>query len=367
MSEDILATLKSGLTSAPVGARPSGIEMKLRLLPAADLPVQPPSYEGRLEIHERHVGGEVRRVVELDSVGSSANRLEEGLLDMYRAGTYPLPVSSTTISPEGGSPIELTTLATPHRMYDAWLRLSDAPGGETGTFESSELGLELSMAHPGALDPLLETSAHDLLFGSWDSHRKGPHGQVRVARSISSTVIGLDPIEQARFAARVDPLNLGEASDLPKGAKRLSEQGLSSIPPQIVRPDDPDLGHGDVSITSASFTAFLSFAALRRLGFERYEPVDARVALAALGLHAVLLRAASGWSLRSRCLLVPDQELELSLVGATGGRSELALTLDASEQLLNDAVAQVGVKDRSVHLQAGDTLNKMVSQATSDE
>lgn len=367
MSDELLAILRQGLTSEPVGGRPSGIEMKLSLLPAGELPVQPPSYEGRLEIHERHVKGEVRRVVELDSVGSSANRLEEALLEMHRAGTYPLPVSSTVITPEGGSPIELTTLATPHRVYDAWIRLSDAPGDEEGTFEASDLGRELSMAHSGALDPLLEASAHDLLFGSWDSHRKGPHGQVRVARSISSTVIGFDPIEQARFAARVDPLNLGEASDLPKGAKRLSEQGLSSIPPQIIRPDDSQQGHGDVSITSASFTAFLSFAALRRLGFERYEPVDARVALAALGLHAVLLRAASGWSLRSRCMLVADGELGLSLVDSAGQRSELALDLETSGRLLSESVAKVGINDRSVRLGAGETLNKMVSQATADE
>lgn len=329
--------------------------------------MQPPSYDGKLEIHKRHIGGETRDVVELDSIGSSANRLEEALLEMHAAGTYPLPVSSTMIEPEGAPSIELTTLETPHRIYDAWIRLSEAPDGESGSFEASELGRELSMAHLGALDPLLETSAHDLLFGSWDSHRKGPYGQVRVARSIASTVIGLDPIEQARFAARVDPLNLGEAADLPKGAKRLSEQGLSSIPPQIIRPDDDEQGHGDVSITSALFTGFLSFAALRRLGFERYDPVDARVALAALGLHATMLRAASGWSLRSRCALVPSSSLELTLVGAAGQRSELSLDLDGSEDLLEKSVAELGVNDRSVTLHASEALNKMVSQAIDTE
>ncbi len=56
----------------------------------------PPSYEGRIEIHNRHIDGEVRPVVELDSVGSSANRIEEVLLDLHRAGEYGLPLITTS-------------------------------------------------------------------------------------------------------------------------------------------------------------------------------------------------------------------------------------------------------------------------------
>lgn len=367
MANDVMTTIRQAVTSEPNAGRSSGIEMTLELAPAGELPVQPPAYEGKLEIHERHLDGAKREVIELDSVGSSANRIEEVLSDLYRAGSYPLPVSKTVVEPEGAPAIELTTLSMPHRAFDAWLRLSDAPSGESGTFEHSKLGRELSMAHPAALDPILETSAHDLLFGSWDSHRKGPHGQVRISRSLSSTVIGLDPIEQARIAARRDPLNLGEASDLPKDVKRLSEQGLSSIPPQVTRPGDGDDGHGDVSITSARFTAFLSFAALRRLGFQRYDAVDARSALAALGLHAVLLRSAAGWDLRSRCILTPTGDLELKLVGATGERGDLELDIEDSRALLDEAVAKVAITDRSVTLSAGEKLNGMVSKAMLSE
>lgn len=355
MAFDLLAILREGLSDEPSAARPAGIEIRQDLVPAGDLPVQPPSYEGDLEIHDRHVDGERRSVIELDSVGSAANRLEEALLELYRAERYPLPVSSTTVEPASGEPITITTLEMPHRVFDAWLRLSAAEDGEHGKFEDSERGRELSLAHVHALDPLLETSAHDLLLGVWDSHRKGPHGQVRIGRSLTTSLIGLDPIEQERIAARRDPLNLGEASDLPKGAKRLSEQGLSSIPPQRDR--------GGVAITEARYLGFLSFAALRRLGFERYDRVDVRVMLAALGLYALVLCCAAGWDLRARCALVAREDPQFALVGPKGRRESFTLTPVDAERLFGQAVKAVAVEDRSVHLHASAELNALVDHA----
>jgi CRISPR-associated protein Csb1 len=356
MSFSLLKALREGLSDEPSATRPSGIEIRQDLIPAGGLPVQPPSYEGDLEIHERHVNGERRSVIELDSVGSAANRLEEVLLELHRAERYPLPVSSTAVEPSNGEQITITTLEMPHRVFDAWLRLSAAEEGTDGKFEDSEHGRELSLAHVGALDPLLETSAHDLLFGVWDSHRKGPHGQVRIGRSLTTSLIGLDPIEQGHpRAARRDPLNLGEASDLPKGQKKLSEQGLSSIPPQSSR--------GGVAITEAHYLGFLSFAALRRLGFERYDSVEVRIMLAALGLYALVLRSAAGWDLRARCALVARDDPQLVLVGPKGRQELFTLSLADAESLFRAAVKRVGVEDRSVQLHAGTTLNKLVDQA----
>ena len=355
MTFDLLSVLREGLSSEPSATRPSGIEVRVDLVPAGGLPVQPPSYEGALEIHERHVDGERRMVIELDSVGSAANRLEEVLLDLQRSGRYPLPVSATTVTPSSGEPIEITTLEMPHRVFDAWLRLSAAADGSGANFEDSEQGRELSLAHAGALDALMETSAHDLLFGVWDSHRKGPHGQVRIGRSLTTSLIGLDPIPQARIAARRDPLNLGEASDSPRGARRLSEQGLSSIPPQRAR--------GGVAITEARYLGFLSFAALRRLGFARYDAVETRVLLALLGLDALVLRSAAGWDLRAQCALVPSDDPCFTLVGPQGRRETFSLSVDEADRLLRDAADRVGIADRGVRLDAGETLNGLVGKA----
>lgn len=373
MTQDLPEALNRGLSAKPKGARPAGIEIRLDLEPAGGLPVQPPSYDGALEIHPRHIDGGTREVIELDSVGSSANRLEDVLLELHHAGNYPLPVSSTTVEPATGPPVTISTLEMPHRVFDAWLRLSDAPEGE-GRFEDSELGEELSLAKEAALDPLLETSAHDLLFGVWDSHRKGPHGQVRLGRSLTTSLIGLDPIPQAQFAARRDPLNLGEASDLPKGAasdlpkkaKKLSEQGLSSIPPQkrTPRPGERTEGvNGGVSITEARYIGFLSFAALRRLGFEHYEPEAVRTLLATLGLYALVMRAEAGWDLRARCALVPRGELQLRLVEPQGERTEFTLSPDGAKNLFSEAVERVGVTNRSVDLRAGRALNGLIDKA----
>ena len=367
MALDLKEELQNGLSSNWEGDRSAGIEVRLNLEPAGGLPVQPPSYDGELEIHPRHVDGERRDVIELDSVGSSANRLESVLLDLHRSGDYPLPVSSTTVEPEGSPRVTISTLEMPHRVFDAWLRLSDAEHGE-GKFEDSELGRELSLAHEAALDPLLETSAHDLLFGAWDSHRKGPHGQVRLGRSLTTSLIGLDPIPQAQFAARRDPLNLGKASDLPKGAKKLSEQGLSSIPPQK-RVPTPKPGerfeslNGGVSITEARYLGFLSFAALRRLGFARYDATQVRILLATLALYALTLRASAGWDIRARCALVPKEGLRLDLVGPRGARETFTLSTDEAKDLFSNAVARLGVQDRSVNLSAGDTLSGLVHKA----
>ncbi len=375
MTLDLMSALRKGVASEPLTERPAGIEFRQDLEPAGGLPVQPPSYEGRLEIHERHIDGELRKTIELDSVGSAANRIEDVLLELHRNGDYPLPVSDTTVPIPDGGPVKITTLEAPHRLFDAWLRLS-ASEDDSGTFEASEHGLELSRAHLKALDPILETSAHDLLFGAWDSHRKGPHGQLRIARALTSSLIGLDPTEQAQFAARRDPLNLGDGSESKggKGGKRLSEQGLTSLPPQRSIPyEEDDKGRrrgfggrvvdnrGGVSITTARYLGYLSFPALRRLGFTRYAPVEVRVLLATLTLYAVALRCAEGWDLRARCTLTASRPLDLRLVGADGTREPIELSLDDAERLFQEQVEAVGIEDRSVHLEASDELKKLVA------
>ena len=352
----VIDTLRQALSDEASAGRAAGVEVRQDLAAPYGQPVMPPSYEAPLEIHSRHLDGKVRAVIELDSIGSSANRVEEGLLEEYRAGRYPLPVSSMTLEAGNGQTFTISTLEAPHRIFDAWIRLATEAGSDVA-FEVTERGQELSLAHAGALDPILETSSHDLLFGVWDSHRSGPGGQVRIARSFTSTVIGLDPEEIITTAARRDPLNLGEAKDVkaPKGMK-LSKQGLSSIPPQRRRPG--------VSISEARFIGFLSFAALRRLRFERYDNADVRVLLAALCLYGLRLRETAGWHLRSECDLIPTSDMRFELL-RTGGeqREQLSLALDDTRALLAEAVDRAGVKDRSVHLVGGPHLTPLVERA----
>lgn len=370
---DLNNLIRDGVSTDPTIDKPAGLELIQNLLPAGGLPVFPPSVEGRTEIHSRHIDGQSVQVVELDSVGSSANRIEECLRALYDAGEYPLPVSSTTIK-VGDGDVVITTLDGPHRVFDAWLRYSAVEGSDQD-FEASELGIELAHCHLGALDTLLEVSAHDLLLGTWDSHRKGPHGQVRIARALTSTLIGLDPIEQASFAARRDPLNFGEGSEKAFRGKKLSEAGLSSIPPQKNIPyEEDDNGtprkygasrvefRGGVSISSARFQAFLSFPSLRRLGFQRYEPIEVRTALAWLGIYGLLLRCAQGWDLRSRCVLTADGPAKLRLVGADGAKTDFDVDVETARANFESAVTALKINDRSVKLVGGKDLGDAVAK-----
>lgn len=344
--------LREGLSDTPTSRRPAGCEIRQDLAPAAGAPVQPPAYQGDLEIHERHIDGEIRRVLELDSIGSSANRVEEVLETERRANRYPLPVMTTSIQ-AGDQTFELSSLTAPHRGTDAWIRLSTLPGSDE-PFERSPDGRALSLAHADALDPVLEMSAADLLLGVWDSHRTGPSGQLRIPRSFTSTVLGFDPLEVGTRAARRDPLNLGEAKDI-KAPKKLSEQGLSSIPPVARKPG--------VSISGARFVGFLSFASLRRLRFERYDDTEVRVLLAALCLYGVLMRTESGWFLRSGCDLIPTGELQITVPRAGVAEAEpVSVDLDQARALLDESVARVGIADREIRLVGGPQLTPLVER-----
>lgn len=357
----VIDVLTEGVSDARVSKRPAGIEVRQWLAPAFGQLVMPPVYDVRgtdkkeLEIHPRTLDGMERMVTELDSVGSSANRLEESLLVEHRAGRYGLPLAETNIE-AGGQTFSITTLEAPHRVFDAWIRYAEVP--ETGVhFEDSDHGQELTLASPHALDPILETSAHDLLFGTWDSHRTGPSGQVRVARSFTSTVLGLDPKRVQTRAARRDPLNIGDEKDIKvaKGEK-LSEQGLTSIPPQIRRPG--------VSLEEAVFVGFLSFASLRRLRFARYDATAARILLGALALHALALRVEEGWSLRSECELIPTTDPEIGVIRAgSAERERMSLDSEETAQLLAEALSAVALTDRSVQLVGGAKLTALVEKA----
>lgn len=60
----IVDTLRGALSDEASAGRPAGIEIRQGLIPPHGQPVMPPSYEGPLEIHPRHLDGELRSVIE---------------------------------------------------------------------------------------------------------------------------------------------------------------------------------------------------------------------------------------------------------------------------------------------------------------
>lgn len=246
--------------------------------------------EGRLPrpylFERRLVDGEQCDTVVLDQVPSQANRVEMALLAARDAGRLDLPLFELTMKEEG---VRLTSLDFPHRYADAYLRDSEVDGVR---FDSSDVGRELRSATAADARPLYRREPYSLIFGAWDSHRKGRWP--KFARVYSSMMFGIEWVEGDRRAGRFDPLNLTGAIDdkrkaegdwrfLPEGTKgkgtKLSEIGHGHIA--------PNPAHGGVSVREVRRQGWISCAGLERLRFgdaSAEAATLARAALAALAL-----------------------------------------------------------------------------------
>lgn len=295
--------------------------------------VYPPTYpsdQGKVPyvLETRVVDGDERRDVLLDGVASQANRAELALLKGLRGKRFEIPLLE--IIHEGAAAVTLTSLELPHRFADAYLRDSEIEGVK---FDKTELGRSFRAASTDDASALFQHDPGSLVFGAWDSHRKGR--QAKFPRVYSSEVIGWDPQVGERKAGRMDPLNLtgsarrdgdtwsfSAAGEKAKG-ERLSEIGHGNIA--------PNAAHGGVTITSAHRFATVSLAALDRLGLgaaSHEVAVAARTTLAAYALLAdrLAFAAPSVW-LRSGCELVTvDETLEWVSRGGTAEPFSLSTT-----------------------------------------
>lgn len=306
---------------------------------------------------DRRIDGRDLKCVLLDSVQSQANRMEEALQALWADKRITLPVIAvdfTSTAPDVGM---VTSLSAPHRVADALLRDSLLDGE---LFRLSKVGRSFTDATPRNAAPLFKVCPTGLVFGIWDS--TGPRGGLgaKFARALVSEIVGVGATVGVKTESRSDPAGIVtkaaeilEAADPqerwthdPKLAKqdkgkavrlgdgRVSEVNHSNIPPTI------DELAGGVTIDYASHTVVLSLAALRKLGFSGGD-VEARTALAALGLLAVLAAGSRGHDLRSRCLLVPKvgAALKLESVARDGTTGALGLDFDGALALFNAAVA----------------------------
>jgi CRISPR-associated protein Csb1 len=282
--------------------------------------VMPAIYPGGYVIETRLLEGQPRSTVQLDSWQSQANRVEAALLRHRDRGGIRLPLFEMNVAVEHvARPIRLTSLDFPHRYADAYLRDSTVGGTR---FDRSQPGSRLREACQSDATALLELDPGSLLFGAWDSHRKGRNA--KFPRSYSSEIVGLDPERGVRYGGRLDPFNLvgtiddaanaaGDWQFLGTGEKkkgtRLSEIGHGNA---LDSETDPKKNKGGVTISEARRLAFVSFAALDRLAFGAAGDdahTAARAALAALALAGDRLAFGSpSVFLRSGCDLVRVSE-----------------------------------------------------------
>jgi CRISPR-associated protein Csb1 len=314
--------------------------------------VMPPTYpvnngdrdpNARYLVDSRLVDGEQRRTVVIDQEPSQANRVEEALRDAWDAGLVQLPLFELR-----AGLVRLTSLDFPHRYADAYVRDSLVEGVR---FDQSPVGLRLRAATVADVRPLYEREPGSLIFGAWDSHRKGRWP--KFARLYAAAMYGLDPVTGRRMGGRMDPVNLTGLVDdkaraeadwrfIAEGEKakgnRLSEIGHGNIAPNPVP--------GGVTVSEIRRVASISLAGLERLRFgdaPAGAAALARAALAALALAGdrLAFERASVW-LRSGCDLAKVTEV-VGLERPGGAVDELAVTaetaLDAFHELRDRAAA----------------------------
>ena len=344
--------------------------------------VFPPTYQGGVYAREKRVidGVEVPCVL-LDSVQSQANRLELALLDWHRcseAGKKPFPLVQIDFTKSEAKEVGLfTVLEAPHRIADAVFLASEIneDGAEKpirfrdpkDPAKGSKIGRIVDEANARNASGLFGLCPSALIFGIWDSHgARGGLGE-KFQRALVSEVFGVGSTEDNRRpASRVDsllpiagetlPIKLNEdrswaAVEKGTGNSKLSNVGLGNVTPSLKVPPnkrkdfESEFNAGGVSICYARQITVLSLPALRRLQFpvsnktpegQAATNVEARTTLAALALAAVARQWHSGFSLRSRCDLVPRKELTFELL-KPGGKEDFNLSVAAATELLSAA------------------------------
>ena len=355
---------------AAVAGGAVALRSMMRLQPA-DGPggkVFPPTYavtaENKYAVEERQVGDRVVTTVLLDSVASQANRAEFALLEGWESGelSFPVPYVDFTGEPGVEDLGRITVLEAPHRLADAIFR--DSLLGGT-LFRLSDVGRAITEARPGNATDLFRYAPTALLFGQWDS--TGPKGGLgsKFQRAYVSEIVGLDARIGRKVGSRIDPLQIErdaapvyEHADPQQRwtldpAEAAQEKGKPKLAGGDGRPSEINHGNiapsidsqaGGVTISEARQTAVLSLAALRRLRFageSREAEVDARTAVAALGVAAIAYGYEADHDLRSRCLLIPQHPPVIEMVGRDGGSPEtVSVDRESAAQLVSEASAR---------------------------
>lgn len=334
------ATLSITAEMAPVGNEAGKVAP-----PTFPTPQGQSGPSARYLIDERWIEGTKRTVVILDTEQSEANRCEDALRDAADDGLVRLPMFELTHTVEtdaGTRHVRLTSLDFPHRYADAYLRDSLLDGV---AFDKTPVGKSLRLAEPRNARALFEREPYSLVYGAWDSHRKGR--QAKFPRLYDSTLIGFDPLGGYRAGGRLDPLNLqgsqtaaGDSWQFVGEGEKKKGNRLSEIGHGNAMDSGESLGH--VAISGARRMATIHLAGLKGLRFGPDTGLEAtqaaRAALVALALLGDRLAfAAPAVYLRSGCELATRHET-LSLDRPGGDVEPFTLTVPEALDLFHAAV-----------------------------
>lgn len=321
---------------APFSEEP-GISALIRLRPLGGLEmnrVNPPTYasptgENRDEsrkkdaIYQRETryGADGRRdAVVLHGIAACANRLESSIERLVAENMIRLPMITTVAGKE--NPKRISILAMPHRMADAFIRISTIKGKPV--YETAPWKDFYGTNFEAAQDVVFRGNPVALLLGLWAST-----GMVRAERALriskvyQSEIVGevagalqipsgcIHPFQMSgdeRAFVRYDRTKYETRMEKPDGEGwfevPLADANLNTVPPTLVA--------RGVSITANTFDMMsLSFGGLRKLTCPSWKTPDQRAAarayLAALALVGHVA-AAADYELRSGCNLAKAEE-----------------------------------------------------------
>lgn len=307
----------------------------------------------------------------LDSVASQANRAEMALLELHDSCKIDMPVpyvdfSACATEDENIRNLPpLTALEASHRISDAVFRDSLLAGEH---FRKHEIGKAITSASPRNATALFQHCPTVLLFGYWDSTGGiSPEKACKIQRAYVSEVVGLGANIGVATSSRIDPLHIpagitiyehanpdiGQTWTLhpdkaakdkngkpkTKGDGKPSNINHSNVAPSI------NIENGGVRISEAVQTTVISLAALRKLGFgndtSREAVLAMQTAIAALGVLSMVAVYEGGMDLRSRCLLIPEDDLAIEAVFRGKKESEVfSVTKEDALSLLAEADKQ---------------------------
>jgi len=370
----------------------NAIRRRLTLQPAGGNGsyIAPPTYKGDND-KTTHVF-EIRRINEadvqcvlLDSVQSQANRLEEALSKSIEFEKAAIPYTyvdfkNTDIRHVGN----LSSLDVPHRIFDAIIRDSELDGVE---FLDSPMGKEISKATPHNAQALFRYAPTTLIFGGWNSTGELGGSGPRFQRCITSEIIGVNtPIgESKKPASRLDPLGI-EKVDIFRTEGGKKYEWSTDKQGKATKAKPSDVNHGNIppsvlnqgaTVDYALQTTVITLAGLRRLSFpdgdgniDEKRNMAACTVLAALALYAITKQDKAGYSLRSRCDLVPEPAglHTFEIIQNNGKVEEADITSDGAKLLLDESVENakkhnLAWEERPVRLEPQAKLVELVKKS----
>lgn len=241
--------------------------------------VKPPTYVGssgtEYAEEERYIDGKPVKTVYLDTVQSSANRMEMALLDYIRSGGDGLNIPSIDVYCKFNDSYR-SILELPHRFSDAHIQngsIREASFNVTAaekakSFRDTELGKRIYRTSEQKFhDEIIRFSPISVLFGAWNSFANGPNEEInnKLHRCIVCETVAVKSGNGVHTKSRIDPIILGGEI----AGKPAAKTGVGNIPPTIVRG-----APGGVSVSQITENWSLSFQALHRYTTAKYKPGD---------------------------------------------------------------------------------------------